>query len=74
MKYKFVGGAAFAPGLPAQDVDDETLSDEQKITLSYFVAAGLYAPVEDAPAPAVKGRQPKTPPEQPAQEVTPQAG
>jgi hypothetical protein len=63
MKYKYVGDGAYYAGLPALDLDDADLSDDQRVLLADGVEHGLYTPVgkkaikqEQAPAdPAVQG-------------------
>lgn len=57
MKYKYVGGGAYLHGLPAQDLDDTKLDEDQKALLERGVAYGLYEPVEEP----VKAK--KAPPE-----------
>lgn len=41
-KYLYVGNGQYIQGLPALDIDDEKLTDEQKKTLAMAVEMGLY--------------------------------
>ena len=45
MQYKYVGNGTFYPTLPACDLDDGTLSSDQKAILKLAVNAGLYQSV-----------------------------
>lgn len=48
MKYKYTpSNGEYYQGLPAQDLDDTNLSDEQKLLLAAGVAKGIYKPVGD---------------------------
>lgn len=52
MKYIYVKTSHYIQGLPARDLDDKELSDEQKAMLAEAVAKGIYkagSPVRDAP-------------------------
>lgn len=42
MKYKYVGNGAYFLGLPATDLDDEELNDDQKKLLKVGVQVGIY--------------------------------
>ncbi len=44
-KYKYTGGDKFIQGLPAIDIDDTTLTDEQKALLAGAIESGLYKAV-----------------------------
>lgn len=48
MKFTYVGNGAFIQGLPATDLDDSSLSPEQRQALLHGMDEGLYiqAPVE----------------------------
>ena len=50
MQYKYQGNGNFYPGLPAQDLNDADLSDDQKALLQIGVDAGIYAPIVEKPA------------------------
>jgi len=47
MKYKYTGNGNFYQGLPATDLDDSTLSDNQKVLLAAGTARGMYTPVSE---------------------------
>lgn len=42
MKYKYIGAGAFTQGLPAADLDDALLSDQERALLREAVSAGVY--------------------------------
>ena len=42
MKYQYLGNGDFIQGLPMQEVDEDMLTDEQKVLLKQAIAAGMY--------------------------------
>jgi hypothetical protein len=46
MKYIYAKPGYFYPGLPARDLDDSELDDEQKGLLVGAVTQGVYTPVQ----------------------------
>jgi hypothetical protein len=44
MKYKYIKTDHFIQGLPANDLDDTELTEEQKVLLATAVESGIYEP------------------------------
>ena len=61
MKYKYTpsGSGEYYPGLPACDLDDATLTAEQKKLLAAGVSKGIYKPVDASAQPKSKGKDDK---------------
>ena len=49
MRYLYDGSGRYLLGLPARDLDDAELGDEQRELLAAGVAAGIYAAPEPKP-------------------------
>lgn len=52
MKYKYIGGGQYFQGLPATDIDESTLTDEQKALIPLAVEKGLYTAGDQSAKPS----------------------